>query len=165
MQTESDSGIHLIGIISDTHGMLRPAVFGALMGVHVILHAGDVGGDDILDALNEIAPTYAVFGNMDAPDDPRLAEVIEQEYGGLRVHVSHGHELGVPTPEKLLAAYSAEILVYGHTHRQIVVRAGGRVVVNPGAAGQRRFKLSPSVAKLTIRNSSVAAELISLEER
>ncbi|MDQ3519053.1 MAG: metallophosphatase family protein [Gemmatimonadota bacterium] len=165
MQTESDSRIHLIGIISDTHGLLRPEVFEALMGVHVILHAGDVGGDDILDALNEIAPTYAVTGNTDAPDDPRLAGVIEQKYGGLRVHVSHGHELGVPTPEKLLAAYSAEVLIYGHTHRQLVVRAGSRLVVNPGAAGQRRFKLSPCVAKLTIRDRSADAKLIPLEDR
>ncbi|MGI9077623.1 MAG: metallophosphoesterase family protein [Gemmatimonadaceae bacterium] len=165
MRTDNDSRIHRIGIISDTHGLLRPEVFGALEGVHVIFHAGDVGGDDILDALNEIAPTYAVFGNTDPTDDPRLAEAIEREFGGLRVHVSHGHELGVPTPEKLLAAYSAEVLVYGHTHRQLVVRAGGRVVVNPGAAGQRRFKLSPSVAKLTIRNRSADAEVISLEGR
>ncbi len=162
MQTESDSRTHLIGLISDTHGLLRPEVFGALEGVHVILHAGDVGGDDILDALNEIAPTFAVVGNTDEPDDPRLVEVIEREFGGLRIHVSHGHELGVPTPEKLLAAYSADVLVYGHTHRQLVVRAGGRVVVNPGAAGQRRFKLFPSVAKLTIRERSADAEVILL---
>lgn len=162
MQPESDSRIHLIGIISDTHGLLRPEVFKALEGVDVIFHAGDVGGDDILDALGEIAPTYAVLGNTDPEDDPRLSVVIEQEFGGLRVHVSHGHELGVPTPAKLLAAYSADVLVYGHTHVQLVVRAGGRVVVNPGAAGQRRFKLSPSVAKLTIRDRSAHAEVISL---
>ncbi|MBC7789456.1 MAG: metallophosphoesterase family protein [Anaerolineae bacterium] len=162
MPKEIDSPIHLIGLISDTHGLLRPEVFAALDGVHVIFHAGDVGGDDILDALGEIAPTFAVFGNTDPPDDHRLAGAIERQFGGLRIHVSHGHELGVPTPEKLLAAYSAEVLIYGHTHKQLVVRAGGRTVINPGAAGQRRFKLSPSVAKLAIRDRSVDAQVIPL---
>jgi putative phosphoesterase len=70
--------------------------------------------------------------------------------GGVRVHVSHGHELGVPKPEKLLAAYDADVIVYGHTHRQLVTRVEGRLVVNPGAAGPRRFDSKPSVARLTI---------------
>ena len=165
MQKGSDSPIHRIGLISDTHGLLRPGVFAALAGVDVILHAGDVGGDDILDALNTIAPTFAVFGNTDPPGDARLEETIEREVGGVRVHVSHGHELGVPTPEKLLAAYPADVLVYGHTHRPLIVHAGGRVVVNPGAAGQRRFRLMPSVAKLYIADGRADAEVILLEER
>ena len=158
----SDGRSHVIGLISDTHGMVRASVHDALAGVELILHAGDVGGDAILDELEVIAPVLAVYGNTDAPVDPRLAASIEREIGGVRVHVSHGHELGSPTPEKLLERYSADVIVYGHTHKQLVVRAGGRLVVNPGAAGARRFKLEPSVARLTIVNGRAEVELVPL---
>ena len=141
---------HLVGLISDTHGLLRPDVHDALAGVELILHAGDVGGDDILDELALIAPVQAVYGNTDEPGDPRLAEAIERTLGGVSIHVSHGHEVGRPTPERLLASYAADVIVYGHTHRQLVTRVDGRLVVNPGAAGPRRFDLVPSVARLTI---------------
>lgn len=155
---------HRIGLISDTHGLLRPEVHTALAGVELILHAGDVGDDLILDELSLIAPVMAVYGNTDVPDDPRLAEYIERTIGGVRIHVSHGHELGVPTPAKLLERYSADVIVYGHTHKQLVTRAlDGRVVINPGAAGARRFKLEPSVGRLTIRDGSAEVEIISLE--
>ncbi len=152
----------VVGLISDTHGLLRPQVHGALAGVSLILHAGDVGGDEILDELALIAPVHAVFGNTDAPGDPRLAAEIVREIGGVSIHVSHGHELGRPTPERLLAAYPQDVLVYGHTHRQLVARAGGRLVVNPGAAGHRRFELTPSVARLTIRDGVADAEIVDL---
>ena len=158
----SEGGSHVIGLISDTHGMLRGSVHEALAGVELILHAGDVGGDAILEELELIAPVLAVYGNTDAPVDPRLLAAIDREIGGLRVHVSHGHELGSPTPEKLLERYSADVIVYGHTHKQLVVRAGGRLVVNPGAAGARRFKLEPSVARLTIVHGRAEVELVSL---
>jgi len=158
----SDGSSHVIGLISDTHGMVRASVHDALAGVELILHAGDVGGHTILDELEVIAPVLAVYGNTDAPVDPRLAATIDREIGGLRVHVSHGHELGSPTPEKLLERYSADVIVYGHTHKQLVVRAGGRLVVNPGAAGARRFKLEPSVARLTIVNGRAEVELLPL---
>jgi uncharacterized protein len=144
------AGTHLIGLISDTHGLVRPDVHRALAGVELILHAGDVGGDDILDELALIAPVHAVFGNTDPPGNPRLAARIDRVIGAVRIHVSHGHQLGVPTPEKLLAAYDADVIVYGHTHRQLVTRQQGRLVVNPGAAGPRRFDIMPSVARLTI---------------
>jgi putative phosphoesterase len=153
---------HVIGLISDTHGLLRPDVHEALAGVELILHAGDVGGDDILDELALIAPVHAVYGNTDAPGDPRLAEQIVREIGGVRVHVSHGHELGSPTPEKLLARYPEEVLVYGHTHKALVTRAEGRLVVNPGAAGPRRFDLLPSVGRLTIRSGAAEVEIVRL---
>jgi uncharacterized protein len=160
----SDASAHVIGLISDTHGMVRASVHRALAGVELILHAGDVGGDEILDELALIAPVLAVYGNTDAPGDPRLAESIERTIGGVRVHVSHGHELGSPTPAKLLERYPADVIVYGHTHKQLVVRAEGRLVVNPGAAGARRFKLEPSVARLTIAGGAAEVELISLDE-
>jgi putative phosphoesterase len=158
----SDGRTHVIGLISDTHGMVRASVHDALAGVELILHAGDVGGDAILDELEVIAPVLAVYGNTDVPFDPRLAESIEREIGGARVHVSHGHELGSPTPEKLLERYAADVIVYGHTHKQLVVRADGRLVVNPGAAGARRFKLEPSVARLTIIGGRADVELVPL---
>jgi putative phosphoesterase len=152
----------VIGLISDTHGMVRADVHRALAGVELILHAGDVGGDEILDELETIAPVEAVYGNTDDPGRRRLAASIDRSIAGVRIHVSHGHELGSPTPEKLLARYSADVIVYGHTHKQLVVRADERLVVNPGAAGARRFKLEPSVARLTIADGAAAVELVSL---
>lgn len=152
----------VVGLISDTHGQLRAGVHDALMGVDLILHAGDVGGDAILDELALIAPVMAVRGNTDAPGQPRLEPAIDRRIGALRVHVSHGHELGSPTLPALLAAYDADVIVYGHTHRQFVGRADGRLVVNPGAAGPRRFSLLPSVAKLTILGDAAEVEIIAL---
>ena len=158
----SDARPHVIGLISDTHGMVRASVHDALAGVELILHAGDVGGNAILDELEVIAPVLAVYGNTDVPFDPRLTASIDREIGGVRVHVSHGNELGSPTPEKLLERYAADVIVYGHTHRQLVVRADARLVVNPGAAGARRFKLEPSVARLTIVGDRAEVELVPL---
>lgn len=148
-----------IGLISDTHGQLRPEVHAALAGVELILHAGDVGPDEILDELEIIAPVMAVYGNTDAPGRSRLRDAIELELDGLRVHVSHGHEVGSPTPERLVAKYDADVIVYGHTHQQHVARLGDRLVVNPGAAGPRRFRLEPSVAVLTIEAGRAEVEL------
>jgi putative phosphoesterase len=153
---------HLVGLISDTHGLLRPDVFTAFAGVELILHAGDVGDDGILDELGMIAPTLAVYGNTDPPGHPRLSQSIELTFGAIRVHVSHGHELGSPTPAKLLSVYDDDVLVYGHTHKQLVVKAEGRWVVNPGAAGPRRFDLKPSVARLTIEGAEVAIDIVEL---
>jgi putative phosphoesterase len=150
---------HVLGLISDTHGLVRADVHRALAGVALILHAGDVGGDEVLDELGLIAPVLAVFGNTDSPGDPRLTESIERTIGGVSIHVSHGHEVGSPTPPRLLARYAAQVIVYGHTHQQLVMRAEGRLVVNPGAAGPRRFKLEPSVARLTIQEGRAEVEI------
>lgn len=158
----SDDHANVVGLISDTHGLVRPDVHTALEGVELILHCGDVGGDSILDELALIAPVRAVRGNTDPPDDPRLPESIEVNVGGVRIHVSHGHETGAPTPEKLLARYDGDVIVYGHTHEALVVKADGRWVVNPGAAGPRRFNILPSVARMTIRGTDVSIELVDL---
>jgi putative phosphoesterase len=152
----------VIGLISDTHGLVRPEVHTALAGVELILHAGDVGDDAILDELELIAPVRAVYGNTDAPGNPRLSGSIDVTIDRVRIHVSHGHEIGAPTPAKLLAAYSADVIVYGHTHRQLIVSEADRLVVNPGAAGQRRFDLVPSVARLTIADGVPEATLVDL---
>ncbi len=158
----SERSGHVLGLISDTHGLVRPDVYEALAGVELILHAGDVGGDDVLDELATIAPVGAVYGNTDAPDDPRLSPEIVKSVGAVGIHVSHGHELGSPTPEKLIERYAADVIVYGHTHRALVVRAGGKLVVNPGAAGPRRFNIPPSVARLTVSGGAAAVELVTL---
>jgi putative phosphoesterase len=152
---------YVVGLISDTHGLVRPDVFTALDGVHLILHAGDVG-ENVLEELAAIAPVEAVYGNTDPTDDPRLKQSIERELGGLRVHVSHGHELGSPTPARLAAKYDADVIVYGHTHQQKIVEVDRRLIVNPGAAGPRRFRLRPSVAVLTIEERRPSVRLIDL---
>jgi hypothetical protein len=155
----------VVGLIADTHGLLRPDVHRALNGVTYILHAGDVCGDDILDELSTIAPVAAVAGNCDPPGHPRLTRTITRLERGVRIHVSHGHELGVPTVERLVAAYSEDVIVYGHTHRPVVHRvADGRLIVNPGAAGPRRFDIVPTVARLTVLDGAAWAELVELHE-
>ena len=154
------SAIRRIGLIADTHGLVRPEVHGALAAVEMILHAGDVGGDEVLDELSTIAPVHAVFGNTDPPGNRRLHQALDIVVGGFTIHVSHGHELGVPKPEKLLQAYNAQVIVFGHTHEPLVVRADGRLVVNPGAAGAARFELKPSVAILEIRSGSAEVTIV-----
>ncbi len=152
----------LIGLISDTHGLLRPEVHEALTGVELILHAGDVCGDTILDELALIAPVRAVYGNCDDPWTPGLSQQLAMELGGLRIHVSHGHELGRPKPAALAAAYDADVIVYGHTHVQLIERVGKQLVINPGAAGPKRFALPATVARLTIVDGRAEAELLTL---
>lgn len=161
----TDREQHVIGLISDTHGLVRTDVHSVLAGVELILHAGDVGGDGILDELELIAPVQAVYGNTDEPGQPRLVTAIDTTIGGVRIHVSHGHEVGSPTPDKLLAIYDADVIVYGHTHKQLVFEREGRLVVNPGAAGPRRFDLLPSVGRLTIVDGDARVELIELMSR
>ena len=153
----------VVGLISDTHGLVRAGVYHALAGVSLILHAGDVGGDEVLEELALIAPVEAVFGNTDDPDDPRLAQELVRDVAGVRIHVSHGHELGQPRPEPLAALYAGDVLVYGHTHRAMVTWLDGRLVVNPGAAGPRRFDLVPSVARLVIANGRADVTIVRLE--
>lgn len=138
-----------VGLISDTHGLVRPEAIQALAGVDLILHAGDVGGTAVLDALGAVAPVRAVFGNVDAQDGI-LAAAIDMELEGVRIHVSHGHEVGAPTPERLAARYAADVIVFGHTHKPIVRTIGQTLVVNPGAAGPRRFDLQPSLALMRL---------------
>lgn len=153
---------HTIGLIADTHALVRPEVFIAFDGVDVIYHAGDVGARDVITVLSKIAPVEAVYGNTDPPGDPGLVPHFTETVGGVSIHVSHGHELGSPTPTRLLARYSADVVVYGHTHRPLVEVVGGRIVVNPGSAGPRRFELQPSVARLTIKDGKASVEIVSL---
>jgi putative phosphoesterase len=158
----SDTQTRVVGLISDTHGLLRPGVHEALTGVELILHSGDVGGAGILDELRLIAPVKAVFGNTDPPDDPALTEEIVVAIDGIRVHVSHGHEVGSPTPAKLAVLYDTDVVVFGHTHRPLVSRLGNQLFVNPGAAGPKRFDLTPSVGRLTITRGQAEVKIVDI---
>lgn len=154
----------VVGLVSDTHGQVRPQLAAMLAGVDLIVHAGDVGGHSVVAALAGVAPVHAVSGNTDDRHDPMLPRERIVAVGGLTLHVSHGDELGRPTPEALLARYDADIIVYGHTHMSLVFRApDGRLVVNPGAAGPRRFHLFPSVARLTIEHGRAEVEILPID--
>jgi putative phosphoesterase len=137
-----------LGIISDTHGLLRPEVFDVFAGVDRILHAGDIGPPDLIAALEAIAPLHAVWGNTDGADIRRLLpEVIQMRIDGFDFLVVHGHQLGSPTPEGLHERWpGAEVIIYGHTHVPLLQTVDLVVtVMNPGGAGHRRFNLPPSV--------------------
>jgi len=154
----------LVGLLSDTHGLVRASAMRALAGVELILHAGDVGNRDVLVELSTIAPVQAVHGNVDDPHTPGLEPERWLSLEGWQVHVSHGHELGHPTPDALVRRYrDADILVFGHTHRSLVHRANGKLVVNPGAAGPRRFDVLPSVARLTLAPGSAEVDIIAID--
>jgi uncharacterized protein len=142
-----------IGVIADTHGLLRPEVFDAFQEVDHILHGGDVGSAELLAELEAIAPVTAVYGNTDGWDlRCRLPQVASLELDGFDIIVTHGDQMGTPTPDKLHAAFpDAQIIVYGHTHRPLLTLVDVVVtVMNPGGAGARRFKLAPSVGILEL---------------
>jgi putative phosphoesterase len=152
----------VIGLVSDTHGLVRPELFTALAGVELILHAGDVGGADVLVQLRAIAPVRAVYGNVDPPGERGLHASLDFDVAGRTLHVSHGHEVGSPDAEKLLARYTADVIVFGHTHKPLIERAGDRLVVNPGAAGPRRFTLQASVARMTVSEAGTDVSILML---
>jgi len=141
-----------IGLISDTHGKLRTEVFKVFEGVDLILHAGDVGPAEIIVELETIAPVQAVLGNTDSFElRSHAADALEVEVEGFRIIVLHGHQLGSPTASGLHEAYpAADVIVYGHTHRQRTDTVGDQLIINPGAAGPARFNLQPCVALLTL---------------
>jgi putative phosphoesterase len=142
-----------IGVISDTHGLLRPQVFDAFTQVDHILHAGDVGPVTILEELQTIAPVTAVYGNTDGwALRSRLPQVATIELDGFTIVVTHGDQFGSPTPQRLQAEFpDAEIIVFGHTHRPVLTLVDIVVtVMNPGGAGRRRFDLPASVGILEL---------------
>jgi hypothetical protein len=142
-----------IGVISDTHGLLRPEVFDVFGRVDHILHGGDVGPESILDDLRSLAPVTAVYGNTDGwALRSRLPRVARVELDGFTIVVTHGDQFGSPTPEKLQTEFPhAEIIVYGHTHRPLLTLVDIVVtVMNPGGAGPRRFDLPASVGILEL---------------
>lgn len=153
-----------IGVISDTHGMLRPDVFSHFAGVEHILHAGDIGPPSLLTELAAIAPVTAVWGNTDGFDVRGVVpETAEVELAGRRIIVTHGHQLGSPTPAALQLTHpTADIIVYGHTHRPMKREVDGCLVLNPGGAGAPRFGLRPSLMLLRIEADGLHTELVEL---
>jgi putative phosphoesterase len=153
-----------VGLISDTHGLLRPDVLAHFERVDCILHAGDIGNPGILAELETLAPVYAVFGNTDGFDvRARVKERVAVELEGWPVLVTHGHELGSPRPAALRDAYpDARIIIYGHTHVPLVEQLGDVLVVNPGAAGPARFGLEPSVAILELTREQRGVHAVGL---
>ena len=150
-----------VGLISDTHGLMRPEALAALHGVAMILHAGDVGALSVLRELEGLAPVHAVYGNVDDPAFGLPAHC-SLSVEGVSFHVTHGHELRSLTPEALVQHYRADVVIYGHTHKSLIRRVGSTLVVNPGAAGPKRFNVQPSVALVSIVDGHPSARIIPL---
>ncbi len=146
-------------MISDTHGLLRPEAVDALEGSDLIVHAGDVGSAEVLEALSALAPVHAVRGNNDRGDwAERLPESAEIEVGGAWLYVLHGdRELELDPGAAGFAA-----VIRGHSHQPHLEECDGVIFLNPGSAGPRRFKLPVSLARLVVRNGAVRAELVTL---
>ena len=142
-----------LGVISDTHGLLRPEVFDIFGEVDHIFHAGDIGSLSLLTELEALAPVTAVYGNTDDWDvRAKVPKVARLQLDGFEIVVTHGDQFGSPNPDSLYAAFpDAEIILYGHTHKPLLTLVDLVVtVMNPGAAGQRRFDILPSVGILEL---------------
>ena len=147
-----------IGVISDTHGLVRPQAVEALRGVDMILHAGDIGNSAVLDRLREIAPVVAVRGNNDKGEwADSLPDWEVVEIGAVSIYMLHDlKEIDISPTGKF------EVVISGHSHKPAVEERRGVLYVNPGSAGPRRFTLPISVAHLRIEGSKVTAKLIEL---
>jgi putative phosphoesterase len=147
-----------VGLISDTHGLLRPEALAELAGSDLLLHAGDVGGPEIIARLEEIAPLHVVRGNVDRePYAREWPKYVLLPVAGLDVLLFHGH---LAPPEERLA--EAKVVVQGHTHRPYVEWRSGRLHINPGSAGPRRFRLPVTVARLVIDAGTPSSEIVIL---
>jgi len=137
-----------LGVISDTHGLLRPEVFDVFSQVDRILHAGDIGPEEVLIELEAIAPVTAVYGNTDGfAIRDRCPKVATFEWDGLCFTLTHGDQFGTPNPATLRREFpEADVLIYGHTHVPLLEWVDKTVtVMNPGPAGQANLKSPPSV--------------------
>jgi putative phosphoesterase len=148
-----------IGLISDTHGLIRPEALQALVGVDHIIHAGDVGGPEVIDALRRIAPVDVVRGNNDKDAwGAQLPLWLALEFEGVGVHVLHDvKEMDVDP-----AAAGFGVVVAGHSHKPVVTRQDSVLFVNPGSAGPRRFSLPVTIGYLTVGGRTARAEIKSL---
>lgn len=149
-----------VGLISDTHGLLRPEAVAFLRGCEHIIHAGDIGNDGVLDQLRGLAPLASVRGNNDRGDwAQRLAETEFLEIAGVYVYVIHDlQELDIDP-----GAAGVRVVVSGHSHRPRIEEKNGVLYVNPGSSGPRRFKLPVSVGELTVSGASVSARIVELD--
>jgi len=155
-------GGHSIGVISDTHGLVRPEAIEALRGSELIVHAGDIGAPEVLDALRALAPVVAVRGNNDTDAWGRtLSETEVVEVGDVHLYVLHDlHGLDIDP-----AAAGFRAVISGHSHRPLAEERRGVLYLNPGSAGPRRFNLPIAVARLRVSGSSLSAEIIELPTR
>jgi putative phosphoesterase len=150
----------ILGVISDTHGLLRREAVEALRGADRILHAGDIGDPEILDTLAQIAPVTAVRGNVDTESWAQaLPQTEVVEIGGVSIYMLH--DLGRLDLKPEAAGIHA--VIYGHSHQPKIEMKKGVLYFNPGSAGPRRFQLPVSVGKLRIENGKIEAELVELE--
>ncbi len=148
-----------IGLISDTHGLLRPEAVAALQGCAQIIHAGDIGKPQVLDGLRAIAPLEAIRGNIDTADWAQvLPERLDLRIEGLTLHVLH--DLKQLDIDPLAAG--VDVVIAGHSHKPKAERRDGVLYVNPGSAGLRRFSLPISLALLELNDGQAQVELISL---
>ena len=150
-----------VGLISDTHGLLRREALDALAGSDFIVHAGDIGDHAILERLREIAPVTAVRGNNDiGPWAEAIAQTNFLDVKGTRFHVLHSvHDLSIDP-----AADGVHVVVSGHSHRPSIQMRAGVLFINPGSAGPRRFRLPISVASIAVGDGSLSPRLIELSE-
>jgi len=147
-----------IGVISDTHGLLRPEAIEALRGSALIIHAGDVGDPEILDHLRQIAPVVAVRGNVDTGRwASALPATLDIDFEGHAIHVRHILEDAMPLPDGISA------VVYGHSHKPSIEERGGVLYLNPGSAGPRRFRLPVTVARMSVADGRLTATIIELD--
>ena len=149
-----------IGVISDTHGLIRPQALAALVDVELIIHAGDIGKPEVLQALNGIAPVLAIRGNNDreawACDIP---DVLYLQINGLNLQVIHNvHDIDGDA-----ASLGVRAVISGHSHKPGIVSRDEILFVNPGSAGPRRFKLPVAVGKIHVEKSNVSATIIGLK--
>lgn len=149
----------LIGVVSDTHGLLRPEAVRRLRGVDRIVHAGDIGTPAVLTALRALAPVTAVRGNNDRGTwARRLPETTTLAVGRVRLHVLHD----VKTLDLDVGAAAIRVVIAGHSHRPSVVERDGVLYLNPGSIGPRRFTLPVTLALLRIRDAGVRARIVHL---
>lgn len=159
MAQDDQTQVEHIGVIADTHGLLRPEALAALQGVSLIIHAGDIGGPEVLAALRSIAPVVAVRGNNDVGAwTSALPETTTVTVGGLRLYVLHDRRQLDIDPR---AAGHAAVIA-GHSHQPLLEHRDGVLHLNPGAAGPRRFRLPVSLALLRVRGHSLDAQLMEL---
>jgi uncharacterized protein len=153
-------GARLIGLISDTHGLIRPQALAALKGVDLIIHAGDIGKPEVLHALKDIAPLVAIKGNVDRDTWAKsLPETKALKIGDTRIYLIHNvNELDFDP-----AARGYRVVISGHSHKPSVVSRDSVLFVNPGSAGPRRFKLPVAVGRLRLDGGHVKAEIVYLE--
>jgi putative phosphoesterase len=150
----------IIGVISDTHGLLRPEALAALQGSDHIIHAGDIEDPAILDRLNQIAPVTAVRGNVDhGPWAEKIPNTNVLEADGVSIYVLHILDRLDLKPEA--AGFAA--VIYGHSHMPKSETRNGVLYFNPGSAGPRRFKLPVTLGRLTVKGAKIHSELISLD--